>query len=201
MSIDVGVRLFFPFTSAPAALEALAEILHSETGKVLVITLPEGSAHSIPIESAFQNDLSEPQTLAVGTTVRGGFEGWVTAVVRKKKKLPKPRVNAWGDLENFKVVKQRVKYPVSFRLTRDQDYFEIGFTNLTSADVSSFFANPFRSRLAYLYSEGHGVAGIYDSMGECSSFADPNVRVTLPEGFDENKQGIDVLAEMLEKLL
>ncbi len=76
MSIDVSVRLFFPITSAPAALKALAEILHSETGKVLVITLPEGSAYSIPIESAFQNDLSESHTLEVGTSIRGGFEVW-----------------------------------------------------------------------------------------------------------------------------
>jgi hypothetical protein len=204
MSLDVSVRLFFPVASAPGALEALREILHSDSGKAIVVALPEGGEFTIPIESEFGESVLEPRLLDVGSSISGGFDTCVTAIVRKKKKLPrkaKPRINVWGDVENFKVVKERVCYPVSFSLGRGRDYLETCFCNITSSDAPAFFSKPFRSRLAYLYSEGNGVAGVYDSMGEWTSFADPKFPVTLPVGFDEEEQGIDALVESLVKLL
>ncbi|SIO31274.1 hypothetical protein SAMN05444166_3704 [Singulisphaera sp. GP187] len=204
MSIDVSVRLFFPIASAPAALRALAKILHSDTGKAIVIALPDGGEFALPIDAEFGENRGEPRLFEVGTPILGGFDSCVTAVVRKKKKLPrksKPHINAWGDIEYFKVVKQRVAYPVSFYLDRDQNHFAISFHNITSADVSEFYSKPFRSRLAYLYSEGNGVAGVYELMEQWQSFADPHLSITLPEGFDEDAQGIDALVEVLTKIL
>ncbi len=78
----------------------------------------------------------------------------VTAVVRKQEKLPKPQVNAWGDLENFKFIKQRVKYPVSFTSRAIETILRLTLAISPALIFSDFFAKPFRSRLAYLYSEG-----------------------------------------------
>lgn len=110
-------------------------------------------------------------------------------------------MNAWGDVENFEVVKERVYYPVSLHVERDRDFFEITFDNIASAHVPLFFSKPFRSRLAHLYSEGDGVAGVYVGMGEWQSFADPNLPVAFPDGFDASEQGIDALVDSLTRIL
>lgn len=203
MSIDVSIRLFFPMASAPAALNALASIVRGEDGREVLVTFPGGGTCVLPTGWPPVVGDRSPEVFDEQTSIGLGDVA-VTAVVRKKKRLgcnAAPKVNRWGDVENFEVVKERIDYQTDISINGGRDFFEISFTNITSADVSSFFSKPMRLRLAHLYSEGNGVAGIYVSMGEWSSFAEPQHPLALPDDFDEEEAGLDALVEALIAIL
>ena len=203
MSIDISIRLFFPMASAPAALTARASIVRGEEGREVLVTFPGGGTCALPTGWPPVDPERPPVVFDEHVSIPLGDVA-VIAVVRKKKRLGRnaaPKVNRWGDVENFEVVKERIYYPADIDINIGQDYFEINFTNIASRDASSFFSKPMRLRLAHLYSEGNGVAGIYDSMGEWSSFAEPQHPVTLPDDFDEEEAGLDALVEALIAIL
>jgi hypothetical protein len=208
MSIDVAVRMYFPAASVADVLGCLADLTRHGNERTVTIALPQGESFVIcHADSSSGIDMSRPLVLGPGTRI-GLIETCLSSVVRKKKKLPrkaKPRVNQWGDLENFEVVKVRTYYQLLMGLSRGRDYLEVALHNVTSSGVNFFHTAPFRAKLARLFTEGSGVAAVEVGMGEWTSFAEPHTAIETPAAWqemeDEDMLDIDALAEQLRAAL
>jgi hypothetical protein len=199
VSLDLSSRLFFPISSASDVLRALSKILLAGGEYAVHVAAPDGQ---VVVFRPGDPRLGNPKrTEVLGFEAFGGFIAVVPTIVRRKKRVSRPIVNKWGDVEYHKIVRQRVSRYADFNLSRGREFFEVGFSNLSN-DLSFFDSAAVYSKLARVYEEGRGVvAARVEMLENWRTFAPPHDEIHMPDDFDEEEHGIDGLVDLLVRSL